>query len=119
MGDSTETQAVNEQFDKIWHDDLNAYKEKTQHDLEHFREYKDWTIEQLSQEFDKKDEHFSDLRKGRSEGLKKTRDFLKACVKPIEALSSVASSAISLTPFAPAATVFGAGIYLISESTHL
>lgn len=41
---------------------------------------------------------------------------LKAAVKPFTALSSVVSSAISLSPFAPASTVLGAVVFLVQAA---
>lgn len=108
--------APDEQFDKIWRGALAEYKDKTGHDLKRFQG--DKTINELSVMMTDEDNYFDEKRKG-SENMQKTRDVLKACIKPVEALSAVASSALSLTPFAPAATVFGAGMYLIRKSLRV
>jgi hypothetical protein len=41
---------------------------------------------------------------------------LKAAIQPFTVLSNVASSAVSLSPFAPASTVFGAVVFLVQAA---
>ena len=41
---------------------------------------------------------------------------LKKAIKPFTVLSSVASSAISLSPFAPASTIFGAVVFVVQAA---
>jgi hypothetical protein len=41
---------------------------------------------------------------------------LKAAVRPFMALSSIASSAVSLSPFAPASTILGAVVFLVEAA---
>lgn len=46
----------------------------------------------------------------------KLTERLKKAVQPFIALSSVASSALSLSPFAPASTIFGAVVYVVKAA---
>lgn len=105
-----EDAASKEQFLTIWRNALEDYKTQTSHDLTKLETIKD--ADDLSRAMIATEAQFKSSRKG-GPGYKKTRDILQSCVMPLQALSSVASSAVSLTPFAPAATVFGAGMYLI------
>ncbi|KAF2733394.1 ankyrin [Polyplosphaeria fusca] len=101
--------ASNEQFRSMWETALQEYKAKTDRDLEALKPI---NVSGLSRTLLAIDDDFKKKRKGEP-GPRKARDILNACVKPLEALSSVAAGAISMTPFAPAATIFGAGMYLI------
>jgi hypothetical protein len=44
---------------------------------------------------------------------------LKAAIKIFVVLSSVASSAVSLSPFAPASTVFGGIVFLVKAANRV
>lgn len=112
MGDQVEDAASNEQFLAIWRNALEDYRTQTSHDLTKLEVIKN--VDDLSGTMLATEELFKSARKG-GHGYKKTRDILKSCVMPLQSLSSVASSAVSLTPLAPAATVFGAGMYLIGK----
>ena len=108
-----------ERFQTIWQDALKEYKKRTDHDLVNDKKIQKWskiqTAEGFSQALDENDlglKHYRDKHK-------KTRDMLKACVSPIQAVGSVATSALSLTPFAPAATVFSAGLFLINACENV
>lgn len=107
----------NQQFAQIWRDALKAYEEETKTDLTWLQQYKTWNVEHADHIADKILSEKSDwkLKREGSDRVRKLRETLKYCVAPIQAISSVASAALSLTPFAPAATVFGAGMYLIRE----
>jgi Asp-tRNA(Asn)/Glu-tRNA(Gln) amidotransferase C subunit len=102
--------ASNEQFRSIWENALKEYKAETGHDLQSFKSVHN--INDLSRSMRAMEDGFAKTRKGDS-GYQKTRDLLKSCVLPLQAASSLAAGALGMTPFAPAATIFGAGMYLI------
>ncbi|KAF2114926.1 hypothetical protein BDV96DRAFT_646792 [Lophiotrema nucula] len=116
MDDPGEAAASNAQFLAIWRIALDDYRTQTHHDLTKLEPIKNAT--DLSDTMLKTEEHFKISRKGSSK-YETTRNILKSCVRPLQSLSSVASSAVSLTPFAPAATIFGAGMYLIEACNNV
>lgn len=108
-----------EQFQAIWQKALKEYKIQTGNDLDNDEKIQKWkniqTPEAFSQAVDEISTPFENYR----DKHKKTRNILKACVKPIQAVDSIVTSALSATPFAPAATVFGAGIFLINACENV
>lgn len=96
------------QFSLVWKNALEDYKEDTHHDLKRFQNVRS------ADELSRIEEQFESARRG-SDKSATSRKVLKACVLPLQALSGVASGALGLTPFAPAATIFGAGMYLIGN----
>lgn len=118
MGDIQQDAASIEQFQAIWQKALDDYKERTDRDLINDKEIQEWNIrtaDNFTEIVSERDRHFNDSRKK----YQKARDNLKACIQPVEQLSAIATSALSFTPFAPAATIFGAGMFLISMSSSL
>src|SRR5271168_4959059 len=100
----------------LWRETFQNYKDSTDgtHDLQHDKSLKDLkTLDDLESLIESKGEDFKNFR-GRNQKLWGT---LKKLSQPLIALSSIVSGAISLTPYAPASLIFGAGLYLI-ESAH-
>lgn len=110
----TEQASTDQQILYSWREVLREYKGRTGHDLEHNVTSKNGDVEAI-------DKSLTDLAakkhsfKSYRTRHEKTRGYLKLCIRPLQSMSALASTAVSLTPFAPAATVFGAGMYLISK----
>ncbi|KAL8701179.1 MAG: hypothetical protein Q9201_005048 [Fulgogasparrea decipioides] len=119
MGDIELDVVAIERSQAIWQHALEEYTTRTGHNLVNDKKIQEWsniqTAEDFSQAINEEDRDFKDHRDKRE----KTRNILKGYVKPIQAVSSVATSALSLTPFAPAATVFRAGIFLINACENV
>ncbi|KAL8778577.1 MAG: hypothetical protein Q9213_007354 [Squamulea squamosa] len=119
MGDIEPDDVAIERSQAVWHHALDEYKTRTGHNLVNDKKIQEWsniqTAEDFSQAINEEDRDFKDHRDKRE----KTRNILKAFAKPIQAVSSIATSALSLTPFAPAATVFRAGISLINACENV
>jgi ankyrin repeat protein len=98
-------------FRSIWEDAVIKYEEDTQRDLAGLVRDKDVRTVDTFYNFLEKQDDRRKIHRGKHQ---KTRDVLQRCVLPIIALSDVAKSSLSLTPFAPAATIFGAGMFLIN-----
>jgi hypothetical protein len=98
-------------FRSIWNDAVIKYKQTTQRDLAELIRGQDEVTVDTFYNFIKKQDHQSKIRRDKH---KKTRDVLQRFVVSIKVLSGVAQSSLSLTPFAPAAAIFGAGMFLIN-----
>ena len=68
--------------------------------------------EDLEKQLEMDHDRFNDFRTKRG----KLSGRLKKAVKPFAVLSSVASSAVSLSPFAPASTIFGAVVFVVQAA---
>ena len=100
--------AHDRQYSIIWEKALEEYSKATGNDLQRFQHVR--STEELS----RIEDDFKLARRGSKE-LENTRKVLKACVGPLEELGGVGSGALGLTPFAPAATILGAGMYLLGK----
>jgi hypothetical protein len=104
----------NERFLAIWGNAIQEYSDRTGHDLSKLRSIRgvgDFSATMAAIEEGFKNTHYA--------GQKKARDALKSYIMPLQAISSIASSAVSLTPFTPAAAIFGAGMNLIGKPSIL
>ncbi|KAI4263305.1 MAG: hypothetical protein L6R42_001543 [Xanthoria sp. 1 TBL-2021] len=119
MGDIKPDVVANDRFHAILQEALEVYKTRTGHDLDNDKEIQKWrdmsTAEGLLQAVDEIPDRFKKSR----DKYKETRKILKACVRPIQVVGSNATSALSLTPFPPAATLFRAGIFLIDACDNV
>ena len=106
----------NEQFRSIWETALSEYKSQTGHDLAALNI--PHQTSDLSSALQQTELSFKRKREGH-EGYQKARSILKSCVMPLKIVSGIATSALSLTPFAPAATLFGAGMFLIEACDNV
>ena len=113
MSDIGPDPLAKQRIQTIWEDALKDYKSRTKHDLVNDKKMQRWSKIQTAKDFwQAVDEIPIESKEDRAKH-EKTRDILKACVKPTQAFSSIVTSALSLTPFAPAASVFQAGLFLI------
>jgi hypothetical protein len=94
----------------LWEKALDSYKEDTERELA-----KDQMLEKLKstddllQEVDRRQMKFINWRTKR----RKIRHVLSMVLAPLDRLSDIVTAALSLTPFAPAAAIFGAAVYLV------
>jgi hypothetical protein len=101
---------ANKQFSEIWNHAVLQYKINTNRDSLQLVKNRDWdSTEQFYTFLNDR----GDQRQKAREKHQRTRDILQSCVTPIRGLGEVLKSSLSLTPFAPAATIFGAGMFLL------
>ena len=105
--------AVNQEFIDLWESAIDKYIESTN------RTPSEQTVlnqlkspEDLEKQLEIDRSKFSSFR---GKHGKLTRR-LKIAVKPFVVLSNVASSAVSLSPFAPASTIFGAILFVVKAA---
>jgi hypothetical protein len=100
-------------FDGLWEKALEKYFESTDRtDPVKALLKKLKSPDDLQTQLEKDHARFSSFRERHG----KLTGRLKAAVKPFTVLSSVASSAVSLSPFAPASTVIGAVVFLMNAT---
>ena len=101
-------------FEIIWREAFRTYKEKTKRDLNSKSVIVELqnlhTIDDLNQKIGERYGSFEAFRN--KHGALAAR--VQTCMKPVETLSGVISSAIAMTPYAPACAIFGAGMFLIN-----
>jgi hypothetical protein len=100
-------------FDELWNTALDNYMRATS------RSPEDKALlsrlhnaEDLYHHLDTESRKFSDFRNKHA----KFFNALKSSVRPFMVLSGIASSAISFTPFAPASTILGAVLFLVTAA---
>jgi hypothetical protein len=94
-----------QEFGVLWNEALESYRKTT--DRNTIRQV--GSLDELIAQLGQKQENFQEYRRRHSEFL----DFTKRCLQPVVLISSIAQSAVGATPFAPAATLIGAFVYLI------
>ncbi|MCJ1358985.1 MAG: hypothetical protein MMC33_008985 [Icmadophila ericetorum] len=103
-------------FEIIWREAFRTYKEKTKRDLNSKSVIVELqnlhTIDDLNQKIGERYGSFEAFRN--KHGALAAR--VQTCMKPVETLSGVISSAIAMTPYAPACAIFGAGMFLINSA---
>ena len=67
--------------------------------------------EDLQAEIEKRSSNFDDHRNPKK--FHNLWSNLQSCIRPVAVLGNVIQSALGATPFAPAATVFGAALFLV------
>jgi hypothetical protein len=100
-------------FDDLWEKALHKYftsTNRTSSEKDLLKQLK--TPDDLQKQLEANHNKFSSFRERHG----KLTGRLKATVKPFMALSSVASSAVSLSPFAPASTILGAVVFLLKAT---
>jgi len=105
--------AVNQEFIDLWESAIDKYIEstnRTPYEQTVLKQLK--SPEDLEKRLEKDQNKFSSFRAKHS----KLTSRLKTAVKPLVALSNVASSALSLTHFAPASTIFGAILFVVKAA---
>lgn len=100
-------------FDDLWQQALDKYIDstgRTEREQALLKQLK--TPDDLETELAKERDRFETFRAkhGRLTGR------LKKAVRPLTVLSGIASSAISLSPFAPASTIFGAVVFVVKAA---
>jgi fungal STAND N-terminal Goodbye domain len=108
--------ADEQSFEELWESAIEKYIDATNRTLaeqEFLKKLK--SPSELENDLITRHKTFSDYRAKHGK-LVRT---LKNVVKPVTALSSVASSAISLTPFGPASAIFGAVTFLITATENV
>jgi hypothetical protein len=100
-------------FDEIWNDAVEQYLRSTSRSSKDRDRYIDvQNPEELFRRLESSQRVFSTWR-GRNSKFINT---LKRIMQPCAALSAIAQSSISLTPFAPASTVLGAVLFLVEAA---
>ena len=105
--------ATKQDFEDLWEEALDKYIESTGRTLPEqalLGQLK--SPEDLEKQLEMDCDRFTSFR---AKHGKLTRR-LKKAIKPFTVLSSVASSAISLSPFAPASTIFGAVVFVVQAA---
>ena len=106
----------NAQFPTIWKEAFDAYEKFTNRKLQDQPILaKVQTTEGLLKQLESRDRTFSKWRNQHSRAW----NFLSNCMKPVETLGDIVSSALSFTPFAPASTVLGAAFFLIQSCDNV
>jgi hypothetical protein len=108
--------ATKQDFKDLWEEALDKYIESTSQTLPKqalLRQLK--SPEDLEKQLEMDHDRFTSFRAKHS---KLTRR-LKKSIKPFTVLSSVAFSAISLSPFAPASTIFGAVVFVVQAANKV
>jgi hypothetical protein len=100
-------------FDQLWNEAVDKYMAATnrsQQDKKLMGELHE--IADLVDQIDKESTEFGGFRRKRGKFI----TVVEKTVKPFLAMSSMAASAVSLTPFAPASTIFGAVVFLVKAA---
>jgi hypothetical protein len=100
-------------FDELWAKALDKYIEttsRTESEQALLKQLK--TPDDLEKQLETDRDKFSSFRAKQG----KLTGRLKKVVKPFTVLSGIASSAISLSPFAPASTIFGAVVFVVKAA---
>lgn len=100
-------------FDGIWDEAVTKYisaTNKTPEDKKFLLSLK--SSDDLFEQIEKESTRFSSFRSKKA----KFRNVLSKSVRPFLVLSDLATSALSLTPFAPASTVLGAVVFLVKAA---
>lgn len=100
-------------FDQLWNEAVDKYMGTTNRSPEDKKLL--LRLRKVDDLFDQIDEESTKFGAFRNKKPKFT-NILKKAVKPFIALSGIAQSAISLTPFAPASTFFGAVVFLVKAA---
>lgn len=101
--------AAEERFQSIWQNAVDSYKDSTDRDLLRLVQKRASRTHDIYDMFQDEEARFKKSR----EKYSKARGILQTCVRPIQVLSGVAEGALALSPYAPAAAIFGAGIFLL------
>src|ERR1700761_4770138 len=100
-------------FDELWETAIDKYIDSTNRSIPEQAFLKKLkTPTELEKELERRHKTFSDYRAKHG----KLIGTLKNVVRPVTALSSVASAALGLSPFAPASAIFGAVTFLITAT---
>ncbi|KAJ4301622.1 hypothetical protein N0V90_003715 [Kalmusia sp. IMI 367209] len=100
-------------FEQLWEEAVDRYMGTTNRTPEDKKLLLGLhNIDDLFNQIEKESTKFSAFRNKRA----RFRNVLTKSVKPFIALSDIAQSALSLTPFAPASTVFGAVVFLVQAA---
>jgi STAND-like protein len=94
-----------QEFGVLWNEALESYRKTTNRNTIQ----QVYSIDELIAQLGQRQENFQEYRRRHSKFL----DFTKRCLQPVVLVSSIAQSAVGATPFAPAATLIGAFVYLI------
>jgi hypothetical protein len=100
-------------FDDVWEIALHKYftsTDRTDSEKAQLKQLKG--LDNLQEQLETNRNKFSGFR----EKHNKLTSRLKAAVQPFIALSSVVSSAVSLSPFAPASTILNAVVFLVKAA---
>jgi hypothetical protein len=100
-------------FDNLWERALHKYftsTDRTYSEKDLLKQLK--SPDDLQKQIETNHNKFSSFRERHG----KFTNRLKAAVQPFMALSSIASSAVSLSPFAPASTILGAVVFLVKAA---
>ncbi|KAJ6057041.1 ankyrin repeat-containing protein [Penicillium canescens] len=105
--------ATTHDFEGLWSEAVDRYIDSTSRTLSEqglLKQLK--SSKELEEQLVKDHLSFTSFRAKRS----KITGRIKKAVKPFTVISAVASSAISLSPFAPASTIFGAVVFVIQAA---
>lgn len=105
-------------FKQFWQEACDRYKKTTGRDLLLNKEIEQkllklQNVNDLKDQIGKRANGFEDFRQKHG---KLARTVL-TCFQPIETLGGIITSALGLTPYAPACAIFGAALYLIDVGT--
>lgn len=101
-------------FEIIWREAFRNYREKTKRDLNNrdvITQLQNLhSIDDLNRKIGERYGSFEAFRN--KHGTLAAR--VQTCMKPVETFAGVISSALAMTPYAPACAIFGAGMFLIN-----
>ena len=103
-------------FDALWRDAFEAYFTSTKRTPVEKDELKELhNLDDLQKHLEKDKGKFNQFRAKHS----KVTGILKAVLEPFMALSGVASSALSMTPYAPASVILGGVLFLFTATENV
>lgn len=99
-----------DQFASLWQEALAAYEKTSERPLSEINQNGTnmQTVDDLRNVIEQTDRNFSSFR-----NRHKIWSYLKVVLGPVQILGGLGQSAIGLTPFAPAATILSAALYLL------
>jgi hypothetical protein len=105
--------SIDPTFDQLWSEAVDKYMVDTKRSPgEKSKILQFHKLDDLVDDIRKESDKFSGFRHKREKFI----SVVKKIVRPFTVLSDVAATAVSLTPFAPAATIFGAVVFLIKAA---
>jgi hypothetical protein len=105
--------ASNLSFNELWDIAVKAYLKSTGRKLDERSLMKKLhSLEDLSKQLELEQQKFSSFREKHS----KLTHALHQTVRPFIAIADIATSAISLSPFAPASTILGAAVFMVQAA---